>query len=73
MINKLIAKIFGHYALKNLRADFDIMAERMKLNADTETANLLFVWFVMGHINSADKESKFNKHYYGDQTTGGPH
>lgn len=73
MIAKLITKIFGVYARDNMGKDFEIMAKRAGLESDQNITKLCFVWFMLGHVNAADRESHFNKHHYGEQPTGGPH
>ena len=72
-IRNIIAKVFGIYSMNNINQDFEEMAKTINQKGARETMELCKMWFILGHINTVNKESSFNKHYNGDQPTGGPH
>ena len=69
-LKKLLAKVFNHFAYRNILKDFEVMSKNSKLSPDDEVRKLCLLWFALGHLNSMDKESHFNRDFNGEDTSG---
>jgi hypothetical protein len=72
-LKKLLAKVFNHFAYKNILKDFDIMSKHSRLKQEEEVKQLCLLWFALGHLNSMDRDSNFIKNFNGENTDGNGH
>jgi hypothetical protein len=68
---------FDENTKSNLIEDFKRYVSQLdnfqSYNDNKELLKMAFIWFSMGHANSMDKESAFNKNFTGDNSNTNTH